>query len=108
MSNSLVGGVTVLTVTALLFAAFASRSAQRTTPMTIHGVVAGTWFTPPAGSGPSETVASHYSSARVCADTNNNLICDAGEASTTTDASGAFHLHSQSTGPVIVEVSTAS
>src|SRR4051812_1807962 len=108
MSNSLIRGVTVLAVTALLFAAFASRSAQRTTPMTIHGIVAGTWFTPPAGSVPSATVASHYSGARVCADTNNNVVCDFGEASTTTDTSGAFHLHSQITGPVIVEISTTS
>jgi hypothetical protein len=108
MPNSLARGVTVFTVTALLFAAFASRSAQRTMPMTIHGVVAGTYFTPPAGSTPSETAASHYSGARVCADTNDNVVCDFGEASTTTDASGAFQLHSQSTGPVIVEISTAS
>jgi hypothetical protein len=76
--------------------------------MTVHGVVAGTWFTPPAGSMSSETAASHYSGARVCADTNNNVVCDFGEASTMTDDSGAFELHSQSTGPVIVEVSTAS
>src|SRR5712671_1806276 len=108
MSNSVRRSLIVIAAASVFLAAYVSSSAQRTVPMTVHGVVAGTYFTPPAGSTPSETIASHYSGARVCADTNNNAVCDFGEASTTTDASGAFLLHSQVAGPVIVEISTDS
>jgi len=108
MSNFVRRSLIVIAAASVFLAAYVSSSAQRTVPMTVLGVVAGTYFTPPAGSTPSETIASHYSGARVCADTNNNAVCDFGEASTTTDASGAFLLHSQVAGPVIVEISTDS
>jgi hypothetical protein len=77
-------------------------------PMTIRGVVAGSYFTPPAGSTPSSTVASYYQGAVVCADVNDNARCDVGEASTTTDIDGSFFLHSLYTGPLVAEVATTA
>ncbi|HKB84416.1 MAG TPA: alkaline phosphatase family protein [Burkholderiales bacterium] len=76
--------------------------------MNVHGVVAGSYFTPPAGSASSSTVASHYQGAKVCVDVNNNGACDPDEASTSTDANGAFSLHSLSAGPVIAEIPATS
>src|SRR3954466_12875458 len=81
-------------------------SAKQDTKVIIHGVVAGSYFTPPAGSTPSSTIASTYEHARVCADDNDNAVCDQGEDSTFTDSTGAFVL--QSRGPVIAEISTES
>jgi hypothetical protein len=76
--------------------------------MTVRGTVAGTYFTPPAGSTPSSTSASYYQNAKVCVDGNDNDVCDPDETSTFTDDAGTFFLHSLYTGPVVVEVSTAS
>ncbi|WP_260397103.1 acid phosphatase [Variovorax sp. KBW07] len=49
---------------------------------------------------------SYYRNAKVCIDTNNNGRCDTGEASTTTDANGAFTLTGQ--GAVVAEIGTSS
>jgi acid phosphatase len=49
---------------------------------------------------------SYYRNAKVCIDANNNGRCDAGEASTTTDANGAFTLAGQ--GAVVAEIGTGS
>jgi phosphoesterase family protein len=84
------------------------------TPMTIRGVVAGSYFTPPtisnspAGSTASATIASHFKGAKVCVDVNNNAVCDAGEVSTTSDAAGGFLLRSLTPGPIVAEVGTAA
>ena len=80
----------------------------KTTPMTVRGVVAGSYFKAPSGSTPSSTSASYYQNVKVCVDANNNVVCDSDETSTFTDASGAFFLHSLYTGPLVAEVSTSS
>jgi len=79
----------------------AEKGGEKVVPMTVRGYVAGTYFTPPAGSVPSTTSASYFVNATVCADLNNNAVCDADEASTTTDSRGRFVLHSLKQGPVI-------
>src|SRR5262245_48566609 len=75
-----------------------SGSAEKTTPMTVRGIVAGTYFTPPAGTTASSTETSHYANAKVCADLNNNAVCDPGEAASLTGVDGTFFLHSLGTG----------
>ncbi len=47
---------------------------------------------------------SYFEHAKVCIDTNNNAACDSGEASTFTDAKGAFTLNGQ--GPVVAVIDT--
>ena len=81
-------------------------SAEPNTPVIVHGVVAGSSFTPPAGSTPSSTVPSTYEHAEVCADNNNNAVCDRGEANTLTDSTGAFELPAR--GAIIAEIGTDS
>ena len=81
-------------------------SAKDDKPVIVRGVVAGIFFTAPAGSSPSTTVASVYEDAKVCADDNGNAVCDHGEASTVTDRNGAFELPSR--GAVIAEITTRS
>src|SRR5262245_37285267 len=76
--------------------------------MNVEGVVAGSLFTPPAGSLASTTASSYYLGARVCADVNNNGACDPGEASTFTDDSGRFHLESSVTAPLVAEILTST
>ncbi|MGJ7611656.1 MULTISPECIES: acid phosphatase [unclassified Variovorax] len=69
---------------------------------------------PSSGSGGGSSTASttgvvtgsYYRNAKVCIDANNNGRCDTGEASTTTDANGAFTLDGQ--GAVVAEIGTAS
>ena len=84
-----------------LLAVYAPTDAK-VVPMTVRGVVAGSYFTPPAGSAPSSTSASHYGGATVCADVNDNGVCDPGEVRVTTDAGGAFFLSSLNRGPLVV------
>src|SRR5260370_1248833 len=62
-----------------------SPSHARVEPMNVRGVVAGSHFTPSAGTALSNTTASYYQGAKVCVDANNNGVCDAGEASTLSD-----------------------
>jgi hypothetical protein len=76
--------------------------------MNVKGVVAGSLFTPPAGSLASTTASSYYLGARVCADVNNNGACDPGEASTFTDDRGRFHLESREPGPLVAEILTST
>lgn len=47
---------------------------------------------------------SYFQKAKVCIDANNNGVCDTGETSTTTDASGAFTL--TGTGALVAEIGT--
>src|SRR5262245_39908952 len=93
----------VLIATGWFGATFVS-SAKDDRPVIVRVVVAGSVFTPPAGSAPSTTVASTYANATVCADNNDNAVCDRGEANTLTDSTGAFELPSR--GAIIAEVST--
>src|SRR5215831_11155123 len=93
---------------ALVLASIYFPSRAKTTPMTVRGVVAGSYFVPPAGSTPSSTLSSYYQNATVCVDANNNVVCDADETSTVTDATGAFFLHSLYQGPLVAEISTTS
>jgi hypothetical protein len=85
-----------------------------TAPVTVKGVVAGSYFTPPVNSNnpalstASSTVASVYQSAKVCFDTNNNGACDAGEPSTVTKSDGSFLLSSATPGPLVAEISTTA
>ncbi len=81
---------------------------QHPVPMTVRGVVAGTFFTPPAGAAASSTVPSHYEGARVCVDLNDNAVCDSNEPTTLTDTTGRFVLSSLNAGPLVAEVLTTS
>lgn len=85
-----------------------------TAPVSVKGVVAGSYFTPPvnsdtpAASTASSTAASVYQGAKICFDTNDNGVCDAGEPSTTTKSDGSFLLSSRTPGPLVAEVSTTA
>jgi hypothetical protein len=88
--------------TALLAASAATHAAN--VPVPVRGYVGGSYFTAPQGSAPAATVASHYAGAKVCFDTNNNSVCDAGEPSTVTSAAGGFVLTNFNGGPLIAEI----
>ena len=88
--------------------ALAAGAAHADTPSTVRGTVSGTFFTPPAGTVASTTVASVYQGVTVCFDTNNNGVCDAGEPSTVTAADGSFTLATRSIAPLVAQVSTSS
>ncbi|MEP6503174.1 MAG: phosphoesterase [Betaproteobacteria bacterium] len=94
---------TVALAAALLVGAQAS---QAQTASTVHGVVAGTFFTPPAGAVASHTVSSVYQGATVCFDTNDNGACDVGEPTTTTAADGTFSLATRTLAPLVAQIST--
>lgn len=99
-------------VAVALFSAYSSSYAG--VPVSVKGVVAGSYFTPPVNSDSpslstaSSTVASVYQSAKVCFDTNNNGVCDTGEPSTITKSDGSFLLSSATPGPLVAEISTTS
>jgi len=95
-------------VSAAVALAFVAGAAHAQTASTVRGVVAGTYFTPPAGSVASTTVASVYQGVTVCFDTNNNGVCDAGEPTTVTAADGSFTLATRSLAPLIAQISTQS
>ena len=82
--------------------------AQHGVPMTVRGVVSGTLFTPPAGAARSTTVPSHYQGARICADLNDNAVCDADEPITMSDKNGSFVLQSSGQGPILAEILDSS
>lgn len=83
-------------------------------PMTVKGVVAGSYFTPPVNSdnpalaAASSTAASVYHSVKVCVDLNDNAACDSGEPFVMTKSDGSFLLASKTSGPLAAEISTAS
>jgi hypothetical protein len=99
-------------VAVALLSAYSSSYAS--VPVSVKGVVAGSYFTPPVNSNnpvlsaASSTVASVYQYAKVCFDTNNNGVCDAGEPSTTTKSDGSFLLSSATPGPLVAEISTTA
>ena len=71
----------------------------------------GPGFLPSAGSGGTASTSGvvtggYFRNAKVCIDANTNGRCDSGEASTTTDANGAFTLSGQ--GAVVAEIGTSS
>ena len=98
--------LSVIVATALSGSAALAIAKNSKTPMNVHGVVAGTLFTPPSGSVASTTVPSHYAGARVCVDLNDNAACDAGEPAANTDELGRFHLQSEDAGPLVAEIFT--
>ena len=85
-----------------------------TAPVTVKGVVAGSYFTPPVNSDTpsastaSSTVASVYQGAKVCFDTNDNGVCDAGEPSAVTKSDGSFLLSSRTAANLIAEIPTTA
>lgn len=116
MSKRLLGSTRTAASACLISAAAASAwlsassqaGVNHPVPMKVRGIVAGTYFTPPAGSTPSSTVPSYYEGAKVCVDANNNGACDVSDVSTTTDIDGAFSLDSLNPGPIVAEISTTS
>lgn len=105
-----------LAVTGVLCAA-ASAAAAAVVPVagvTLRGVVAGSFFTAPvisnspAASAASSSIASLYQGAKVCIDSNDNGVCDAGEVSTLTKADGSFLLSGRSAGPIVAEIDTTA
>jgi hypothetical protein len=73
-------------------------------PSAVRGVVAGTRFTPPSETAPSQTSATYFPHARVCVDANANGACDPSEASTFSDDAGAFVLASTGSHPIVAEI----
>jgi hypothetical protein len=84
-----------------------SVQARTAVPVNLRGVVSGVTFTPPVGSTPPSSAPSYYRTARVCADLNDNAVCDPGEPSTMTDVAGQFFLRA-SAAPLVAEVTTSS
>jgi len=84
------------------------------TPVTIHGVVAGSYFTAPVNSNnpalstASSTAASVYQNAKVCFDNNDNGACDTGEAATFSKNDGTFLLTSTNPANLVAEISISS
>lgn len=95
--------IVVLVVTVAVGALNVLGVAERAAPMTIRGVVAGAAFVPATNRAPSATSAIYYGGARVCVDTNNNAVCDRGEAAVVTNNTGAFVLTGPR-GPLVAEV----
>src|SRR5579862_4058319 len=101
-------------VASALLSAYTPAGFAAATPVSVRGVVAGTYFTPPtisdspATSTASSTVASVYQSAKVCFDANNNGVCDVGETSTMTKSDGSFLMSTLKPGPLVAEISTTS
>jgi len=58
----------------------------------------------PAATTSGVVTGSYFEHAKVCIDANNNAQCDSGEASTYTDAKGAFTVNGQ--GAVVAEIGT--
>src|SRR5215469_5521897 len=106
MKNRLLLVAAVVTISLLAAASFSSQATIA--PATLSGVVAGSYFTPPAGPAASNTTASYYESARVCVDLNNDGACGPGEASAATNAKGAFVLNGVTVGQITSEISTSS
>ncbi len=75
--------------------------------VTLRGVVAGVTFTPPVGSTPPSSGPAYYSGAKVCADLNDNAICDPSEPATFTDTSGRFTLRT-SPAPLVADITINS
>jgi hypothetical protein len=106
------GSNTVLSIAiaTALFSAAPSHAAMTS----VHGVVAGSLFTPPVNSDnpalsqPSNTISSVYVGAKVCFDLNNNGICDANEPSTVSKGDGTFTLTSAAPGNLIAQISTST
>lgn len=102
--------LSVAIATALMSGSAPSHAAAA--PVSVKGVVAGSFFTPPANTGnpatstASTTVASIYAGATVCFDLNNNGVCDTGEPSTVSKADGSFLLSSRTAGNLIAQIST--
>ncbi len=92
----------------------AAPSHALTAPLSVKGVVAGSYFTPPVNSDnpalsiASTTVASVYAAAKVCFDLNNNGACDAGEPNTISRSDGSFLLTSRTAGNLVAEISTST
>ncbi|MES2347171.1 MAG: alkaline phosphatase family protein [Pseudomonadota bacterium] len=109
LKNTLISSVVAVAVLSLAAPAFAT-----TAPLTVRGVVSGTWFTPPVvanspgASAASSTAASLFQSAKVCIDANDNGVCDSGETSTLTKADGSFLLTTRTPGALVAEVSTST
>ena len=101
-----------MAVASALLLSCASSYAENHPENVIKGIVAGSYFTAPvnsdnpAESTASSTVASVYKGAKVCVDSNDNGLCDKGEASTTTKKDGSFVLNSHKSGPLVAEIST--
>ena len=93
-------------------AALLSSAPSQALPVSVKGVVAGSYFTPPVNSDnpalstAASTVASLYAGAKVCFDLNNNGICDSNEPNTISKTDGSFTLTSATAANLIAEVST--
>ena len=105
---------TTIISAAIASALLVSPGFAATSPVTVKGVVAGSYFTPPVNSDnpalstASSTVPSVYQSAKVCFDLNDNGACDAGEPSALTKNDGTFLLSSRTPGPLVAEISTTA
>ncbi len=92
----------------------ASAPSQAAAPVSVKGVVAGSYFTAPVNSDnpalstASSTAASVYAGAKVCFDLNNNGACDANEPNTLSRSDGSFALVSSSAANLIAEISTSA
>jgi hypothetical protein len=109
LKTSLISSAVAGALLALCAPAFAA-----TAPVSVRGVVSGTYFTPPVianspgASVASSTAASLFQSVKVCIDANDNGVCDTGETSTLTKADGSFLIATRTPGALVAEVSTTS
>jgi hypothetical protein len=107
MSKRLFLFTTFVSIVCVSGAAYVSAQ-TKAAPMTLSGVVAGSYFIPPEGTTASKTTASYYTAAKVCVDLNNDASCGSGEISSMTNAKGAFVLQRAPAGPITAEISTTS
>ncbi|HEY4370153.1 MAG TPA: alkaline phosphatase family protein [Steroidobacteraceae bacterium] len=96
-----------IAVAAALMSAFSSSQAA-TAPVIARGVVAGSYFTATTTTVPASSAASYYSGAKVCFDLNNNGVCDTGEPSAVTGATGAYQLMSAQSAALVAEIPTTA
>jgi hypothetical protein len=88
-------------------AALVSVQARSAAPVNIRGVVSGVTFTPPVDSTAPSSAPSYYRTARVCADVNDNAVCDPSEPSAMTDIAGQFFLRAPAA-TLVADVTTTS
>jgi hypothetical protein len=80
----------------------------------VQGVVGGAYYAPPVfpdtapASSLASAVPSVYAGATVCFDLNGNGVCDPGEPSTTSSATGSFKLSSSTLAPLVAQIGSSA
>ena len=96
----------LLSLTFILLAAYSSGQAK-IAPVTISGVVAGSYFSRAADRAAANTIPSYYGGVKVCLDANADGTCGFGETSAMTNQNGEFVL-TGAAGAMTAEISAKS